>query len=110
MLPWARPEGPELLGRKLAISFHVAGASGPMTWHAKALQTSYVTAPGAGALGEFEDESAFPNSTTSTYFVDALDMQAPADTRVVVCLGAGDITRWAANLAGEIASRRDQAA
>src|SRR5262249_11745575 len=25
----------ELAGRKLAISFHVAGESGPMTWHAK---------------------------------------------------------------------------
>src|SRR2546426_7699357 len=29
----------ELAGRKLAISFHVAGESGPMTWHAKALTT-----------------------------------------------------------------------
>src|SRR5262249_14971414 len=39
----------ELAGRKLAISFHVAGESGPMTWHAKALTTSYATAPGAGS-------------------------------------------------------------
>ena len=86
-LPWSTPFAPELVGRKLAISFHVAGDSGPMTWHAKALQTSNLTAPGAGALGEFEDEAAFPNSTTSTFFVDALDMQAPANTRVVVCFG-----------------------
>ena len=49
-----------LAGRKLAVSFHVAGESGPMTWHAKALQTSYVTAPGAGAKGAVEDEAAFP--------------------------------------------------
>jgi hypothetical protein len=28
-----------LAGRKLAVSFHVVGESGPMTWHAKALQT-----------------------------------------------------------------------
>ena len=39
-------KGSELRGRKLAVSFHVAGASGPMTWHAKALQSSYVTLPG----------------------------------------------------------------
>ena len=39
-----------LAGRKVAVSFHVAGETGPMTWHAKALQTSYVTAPGAGAV------------------------------------------------------------
>lgn len=86
-LPWVGTVGVrELLGRKLAVSFHVAGESGPMTWHAKAMQTSYVTAPGAGALGELESESAFPNSTTSWYFLDAVDMQA-SDTGLVVCLG-----------------------
>ena len=31
-----------------------------MTWHAKALQTSYVTAPGAGAKGQAEDEVRVP--------------------------------------------------
>ena len=87
-LPWvANPAAPELLGRKLAVSFHVAGESGPMTWHAKALQTSYVTPPGAGALGELEDESAFPNSTTSWYFLDAVDVDAAPGTGLVVCFG-----------------------
>jgi len=33
---------------------------------------------------------------------------APGD--MVVCLGAGDITKWAANLAGEIAARQERAA
>ena len=56
------PAAPELLGRKLAVSFHIAGESGPMTWHAKALTTSYLTAPGAGAKGQAEDEQAFPMS------------------------------------------------
>ena len=63
------------------------GRKRPATWHAKALQTSYITAPGSGSLGEFEDESAFPNSTTSWYFLDALDVQAPPDTPLVVCFG-----------------------
>jgi lysophospholipase L1-like esterase len=76
-----------LTGRKLAISFHVAGESGPMTWHAKALTTSYVSAPGIGAVGAAEDESAFPYSTASWYFLDALDVMAPSDTRVVVAFG-----------------------
>src|SRR4051794_14823111 len=74
-------------GRKLAVSFHVAGETGPMTWHAKALQTSYVTAPGAGAKGQMEDESAFPYSTASWYFLDAVDMMAPSDTKVIVTFG-----------------------
>ena len=77
----------ELTGRKLTVSFHVAGESGPMTWHAKALATSYLTAPGAGSKGQADDEAAFPFSTTSWYFLDAVDAMAPAATRVVVALG-----------------------
>jgi len=58
-LPFVRDaEAPELVGRRLAVSFHVTGESGPttgpMTWHAKALTTSYVTAPGAGSRGKEE--------------------------------------------------------
>jgi hypothetical protein len=34
-----------------------------------------------------EDESAFPFSTASWYFLDAVDMMAPAGTQVVVALG-----------------------
>ena len=77
----------DLHGRKLAVSFHVAGDSGPMTWHAKALTTSYVTPPNAGAKGELEDESAFPFTTTSWYFLDAVDVMAPVGSEVIVALG-----------------------
>ena len=85
-LPFVR-DAKALAGRKLAVSFHVAGETGPMTWHAKALQTSYVTAPGAGSKGQAEDESAFPFSTASWFFLDAVDMMAPADTKVIVAFG-----------------------
>jgi lysophospholipase L1-like esterase len=87
-LPFATdPDSPLLVGRKLAVSFHVASESGPMTWHAKALQTSYVTAPGAGAKGQEEGEAAFPYSTASWFFLDAVDMMAPTGTKVVVAFG-----------------------
>src|SRR5690349_732456 len=87
-LPFVRdPAGAELAGRKLAVSFHVAGESGPMTWHAKALQTSYLSMPGAGAKSADEGEAAFPISTTSWYFIDALDMKMPADAGAVVAFG-----------------------
>ena len=85
-LPFAN-RGSELRGRKLAISFHVAGSSGPMTWHAKALQSSYVTRPGAGAQGHVETEDAFPFATASWYFVDALDMSAPKSAAAIVAFG-----------------------
>ncbi|MFL5113202.1 MAG: GDSL-type esterase/lipase family protein [Microvirga sp.] len=86
MLPFVR-EPAELSGRKLAVSFHVAGESGPMTWHAKALQTSYVTAPGAGAKGAVEEEAAFPFPTASWFFLDAVDAMAAADAQAIVAFG-----------------------
>ncbi len=82
------PADPALAGRKLAVSFHIAGSSGPMTWHAKALTTSYLTAPGAGAAASaHEGDGAFPFTTASWYFLDAIDVAAPAGTRLVVAFG-----------------------
>ena len=101
-LPFASdPSAADLAGRKLAVSFHVAGESGPMTWHAKALTTSYVSRPGAGAKGQAEDESAFPFTTTSWYFLDGLDVMAPASTRVVVAFGDSITDGTASTLNGD---------
>jgi lysophospholipase L1-like esterase len=78
---------PLLKGRKLSVSFHVAGESGPMTWHAKALTTSYVNAPGDGSKGNEIVETAFPFSTTSWYFLDEVDMNVADNTKVIVAFG-----------------------
>ena len=104
-----------LTGRKLAVSFHVAGESGPMTWHAKALQTSYVSPPGSGAQGAAEDERSFPFTTASWYFLDAVDMMAPEATQVVVALGDSITDGTASTLNGDdrwpnVLSRRLRAA
>jgi lysophospholipase L1-like esterase len=85
-LPFVRRPD-DLTGRKLAVSFHVAGQSGPMTWHAKALQTSYLSPPGSGSLGRQEDESAFPYTTASWFFLDAVEMIAPASSFAIVAFG-----------------------
>ena len=95
------PGAPELAGRKLAVTFHIPGDSGPMTWHAKAMTTSYVTAPDAGPIGELEDDSAYPYSTTSWYFLDAADAMVAPDTRVVVCLGDSITDGTASTLNGD---------
>jgi lysophospholipase L1-like esterase len=101
-LPFVRnPVQAELAGRKLAVSFHIAGESGPMTWHAKALTTSYLSPPGAGAKGQLADESAFPFTTTSWFFLDAVDMMAPAGTQVVVALGDSITDGTASTLNGD---------
>jgi len=90
-----------LEGRKLAVSFHVAGESGPMTWHSKAVQTSYVTPPGAGSQGHREDEAPFRYTTTSWYFIDAVEVVAPADTAVVVAFGDSITDGTASTLNGD---------
>jgi lysophospholipase L1-like esterase len=81
------PDDPMLANRRLAVSFHIAGESGPMTWHAKSLTSSYLTLPGAGSRGGDENESAFPQSTASWYFLDEVDIDAPRPTKVVVAFG-----------------------
>jgi len=87
-LPFVKnPDDKMLIGRRLAVSFHVAGDSGPMTWHAKALTTSYISPPNSGAKSPDEAEQAFPYSSTSWYFLDALDMSAPPGTKAIVAFG-----------------------
>jgi len=80
-------DDPLLADRKLAVSFHVVSESGPMTWHAKALQTSYVTPPGAGMHSADESEASFAFSTTSWYFLDAVEVRASADAFAIVAFG-----------------------
>src|SRR5262249_1939454 len=78
-LPFVKaPSDPLLRGRKLAVSLHVVGESGPMTWHAKALQTSYLSPPGSGPRSQDEGDIAFPYSTASWFFLDEVDMNLPA--------------------------------
>lgn len=81
------PAALDLAGRKLSVSFHIAGESGPMTWHAKALQTSYVSVPGSGSIGQSEDEGGFPYATASWFFLDAVEMMAPATSFAIVAFG-----------------------
>jgi lysophospholipase L1-like esterase len=104
-----------LAGRKLAVSFHVVAESGPMTWHAKALTTSYVTFPGAGSKGMDESEDAFRASTASWYFLDAVDMRVAPATRVIVAFGDSITDGTASTLNGDdrwpdVLSRRLHAA
>jgi lysophospholipase L1-like esterase len=85
-LPFAQhPDDPMLIGRKLAVSFHIVGDSGKLTWHAKALTTSYLTGPHTGGHAQDVGEAAFPYSTTSWFFLDEVDVVANA--RVIVAFG-----------------------
>jgi lysophospholipase L1-like esterase len=83
----ADPDATGLAGRKLAVSFHVVGESGPMSWHAKALQTSYLTYPRAVSQAHAEHDAAFPLSVNSWFFLDAVDMLMPSNAYAVVAFG-----------------------
>jgi len=101
-LPFARNAAdPMLVGRKLSVSFHVAGESGPMTWHAKALTTSYLSMPNMGSHGAEAGELAYPASTTSWYFLDAVDMSAPIGTKAIVAFGDSITDGTASTLNGD---------
>ncbi len=80
-------EDPLLAGQKLAVSFHINGRSGPMTYHAKALQTSYLSDQNSGDFCASEEEIAFPYSTTSWFFLDALDMKMDKPAKVILVFG-----------------------
>ena len=95
------PASIELAGRKLAVSFHIAGESGPMTWHAKAMTTSYVSPPGSGTLGKSEDEAAFPYGTSSWFFLDALEMISPENSFAIVTFGDSITDGTASTMNGE---------
>jgi lysophospholipase L1-like esterase len=73
--------------RALAVSLYVKGASGPMTFHAAAFTTSYLSEPGAGDHTAEAGDTSYPFSTTSWFFVDGLEVRAPASTEAIVAFG-----------------------
>ena len=81
------PSEPLLIDKSLAVSFHVAEETGPMTYHAKASQSSYLSTKGAVGVCSSEDEAAFPYATTSWFFLDALEINMAAPTKVIVAFG-----------------------
>jgi lysophospholipase L1-like esterase len=88
MLSWVQgADDPGVQGRNLAVSYAVEGDSGPMTYHSSAFVTSYITAPGSGDHTGDPDVFAFEFTTTSWFFLDAVDVMAPSDTVVVSAFG-----------------------
>jgi hypothetical protein len=91
-LSWVQDaDDPLVQGRNLAVSYGVQGSTGPMTYHAGAHQTSFVTPTGSGDHTRDEDVFAYEFTTTSSFFLDGVDVMASADT-VVVCAFGYSIT------------------
>lgn len=91
-LAWVKDADDRLVqGRNLAISYSIAGDSGRMTYHAAANTTSFITAPNSGDRTKDVSGFAYPYTTTSWFFLDAVDVMAPKDT-VVICAFGDSIT------------------
>ncbi len=73
--------------RNLAVSLFVPGLSGPMTWHAAAFETSYISNPRAGNHARDVGDSAFLYSTTSWFWLDGVEVRRGGDTAALVALG-----------------------
>lgn len=88
-IEWAAlPESPQSMqGRSLAFSAWVEGASGPITWHAKAIATSYLSKPGDQNAAVSDSELGFPHTTTSSFFIDALDAWLSAEVCALAAFG-----------------------
>jgi lysophospholipase L1-like esterase len=58
----------------VAVSLYLPGTSVPITRHTSALTTSYLTPDGTGNLAGSEDRSAFTLTTTSMFWLSAVDV------------------------------------
>lgn len=76
-----------LAGRNLAVSLAVQGSSGPISYHADAWQTNYISPQGTGDVTLDESDTAFPFSSTAYFFLNEFDVLAPRDTIVLVAYG-----------------------
>jgi len=73
--------------RPVAISYYIAGAALLPTEHFNANQTSYFTMPLTGDRSDAASGAGFVNKITSWYFVDGLDVDAPAGVGALVAFG-----------------------
>jgi len=80
-----------LEGRNLAVSMFIPGKSGPMTFHGTALQESFLGKPDSGDHALDDSDAAYPYETSSWFFVDAVDVLAAPDTRVLVGAGSSSV-------------------
>lgn len=75
-------------GDRLAISYHVVGASGPMTWHAVSFSLNYVGLREAGDIaGESSGVGFAAQPTVGWFFISGLDVFDPASPGSIVAIG-----------------------
>jgi lysophospholipase L1-like esterase len=74
-------------GQDLAVSLHVPGAGVRPSRHRGALTTSYLSADGAGDVTADETGEPFGATTTSMWWLKAIDVQSRKSTGTIVAFG-----------------------
>ncbi|HEY0973187.1 MAG TPA: GDSL-type esterase/lipase family protein [Solimonas sp.] len=107
-------ELPFAVGENLAISFHVDGESGPMTWHAVAFDVSYVGLPGTGDTTGDTSGLSFTQPTIGWFFLNGVDVERADALGSIVAIGdsitdgafqvPATNTRWPDGLASRLQS------
>ncbi|MGH8505523.1 MAG: GDSL-type esterase/lipase family protein [Stenotrophobium sp.] len=95
------------VGSDLAISFHVVGESGAITWHAISFGPNYVGLPSGGDTTSDVTGLSFPQPSLGWFFISGLDVLASQSPGTIVALGDSITdgsytvlnTRWTDDLA-----------
>ena len=75
------------IGDNLAISFHVVGESGPITWHAVAFDLNFIGLPMAGDSTGDPTGATFAQPTVGWFFVSGVDVLDTSASGAIVALG-----------------------
>jgi len=74
-------------GQDVAVSLYIPETSVRPSQHGGALVTSYLTADGAGDVASVETREPFTVTTTSMFWLKAIDVQSSTATGAIVALG-----------------------
>lgn len=78
---------PFAFGENLAVSFHIDGDSGPITWHAVAFDVSYIGLPGGGDTTSDVLGLSFPQPTIGWFFLSGIDVERHDALGTIVAIG-----------------------
>ena len=80
------------VGDNVAVSFHVPGPSGPMTWHPEAFAASFISLPGSGDVTASSLGLEFTQPERSWFFLSDFDVIAPASGGFAITAFGDSIT------------------
>lgn len=79
-------------GDDIAVSFHVPGPGGPISWHSEAFATQWVSAPMSGDVTGDASGAMFPLSSRSWFYLSDLEVVAPTPAATTISVFGDSIT------------------